>query len=93
MATVQIGVSDEAKKVIAQYAEEKGCTIGEAVDKMIRTWAGRMSAIRKYSEEHAPAKKAPKAKAEKKAPKKAAKAKGPIARKTKAAKKEATATA
>jgi hypothetical protein len=77
MATIT--VSPETNTNLKQYAQEKGCTVDEAADKLIDTAVGRLSAVRKY------AKKIAKGEDAKPAKKKAAKAKGPIARKTKKA--------
>jgi len=70
MATIT--VSDNFKKLAEKVQEKRGLgSIGEAVDAIGVTYAGRMNAINKYAKEH-PRKAAPKAK--KKASKKTAKA-------------------
>ena len=88
MAKVEI--SPESNKFVKEYAQDKGCTVDEAVDSLIATAAGRLAATRKYAATQAGKKpiKAPKAKKAAKA-----KAKGPIARKAKGAKKAPKAAA
>jgi hypothetical protein len=71
----QVSVSRETKSTSVQYAKERGCTPGEAIDRLVMIAVNRLNALAKYADRQAPkkpAKKEPKAKA-KKAAKKAAK--------------------
>jgi hypothetical protein len=73
-------VSPEVNAAVKQYAEKKGISGDEAVEKLITTAVGRLNAVTTYAK-----KKAGETKPAKKAPAKKAKAKGPIARKAKVA--------
>ena len=91
MHKAKVEISPESNKFVKEYAQDKGCTVDEAVDSLIATAAGRLAATRKYAATQAGKKpiKAPKAAKAKKT----AKAKGPIARKAKGAKKAPKAAA
>lgn len=45
-----IEVCPETNAILKQYAQEKGCNVNEAAEKLIDTAAGRLSAVRKYAQ-------------------------------------------
>lgn len=75
--TVKLSVTVPADidTVIAEYAEEKGVSKGEALDRLVVTAIGRLKASRKYAKKMAKETKAPKKAVKKAAPKAKAPAK------------------